>query len=160
MNNLEELKKKYAELGAEIERLEKQKENKRWRAEKNEEYYYIDTAGEIDESHEANDIIDDFRYKTRNYFKTEQEAQEHLDKINTYWELMDLAEELNNGEEIDWEDDSQVKNFIEYNHDTEELREYYSWNCKEIGNIYFLNENFLEIAKERIGEERLIKLFE
>jgi len=31
---------------------------------------------------------------------------------------------------------------------------------KNIGQIYCLNNRFLKIAKERIGEEKLLKLFE
>lgn len=81
MNNLKKIKKKYEELGKEIERLENEKKNKRWRAD--------------------------------------------LDNINTYYELMDLAEK----------------------------------RLKAICQIYYLNENFLEIALERIRKERLEKLF-
>lgn len=157
MNNLEELKKKYAELGAEIERLEKQKENKRWRGEYNNRYYTVDSYGDVCDSCEANDKYDNYKHFIRNYFKTEEEAKEYLEKINTYYELMDLAEELNNGEEIDWGNAGQDKYYLICNSEKINLSKVYT--LKTIGTIYCLNVNFLEIAKERIGEERLIKLF-
>lgn len=98
MNNLEELKKKYEKLGEEIKRLESRK---RWRAEKYDDYFYVNFFGNINRIKEENDESDNFLYKSRNYFKTREEAEAHLDRLNTYYDLMDLAEELNNGEKID-----------------------------------------------------------
>ena len=115
MNNLKKLKKKYEELGKEIERLENEKKNKRWKAD--------------------------------------------LDNINTYYELMDLAEELNKGEEINWGNMYQEKYCIYYDAITKTLCDAIYKRFKAIGQIYCLNENFLEIALERIGKERLEKLF-
>lgn len=156
MENLEELKKKYKELGEEIERLENQKKNKRWRANKYETYYYISDQGCTYGGLEANYNIDTFRYKIRNYFKTEEEAQEHLDNINTYYELKDLANELNDGEEIDWNDLNQIKYLISYN-GTLLINE--TLMIQDILQIYCLDKDFLKIAILRIGQERLENLF-
>lgn len=163
MNNLEELKKKYEEfkkkyeeLGEEIKRLESRK---RWRAEKEEKYYFVDEAGEVNGIYEDNDETDSFYYKTRNYFKTEEEAQKHADQIHTYYDLMDLAEELNNGKEIDWSNCIQNKYYIYFNVSVKELKTDYINYSRYIGQIYCLDEDFLEKAKERIGEARLKGLF-
>ena len=158
--NLEELKKKYEELGKEIEKLEKQKENIRWRADLGENYYIISTSGTIIISREEKDEIDNLRYNTRNYFKTEEEAEMYLANISTYYELMDLANELNNGEEIDWENGNQPKYFFYYDIRNNELIQSAYYSLKFIGVIYCLNINFLNIALKRIGEKRLKKLFE
>lgn len=159
MNNLEELKKKYEELGKEIKRLEK--ENKRWRAKINEDdYYYIDSFGYIYKETEENEKKDDFRYKTRNYFKTKEQAQAYLDNINTYYDLIDLAEELNGDEKIDWNDRIQEKNVIIYDSCVKNLKQLLIGYTIDIGQIYCLDKKFLEIAKERVGEDRLKKLFE
>lgn len=159
MKNLKELKKKYEELGKEIKRLENEKKNKRWRAEQEKEYFYIEESGYINEVIEYFDRVDDFNYKTRNYFKTEEEAQRHLDNINTYYELMDLAEELNEGEEIDWENLHQIKYSITYDSDDKKIFSTSNIVIKNLGQIYCLNKNFLEVAKQKIGEERLESLF-
>lgn len=160
MNNLEELKRKYEELGKEIERLEKEKKDKRWRAKKIEDdYYYIDSFGYIYEEIEENEKRDDFRYKTRNYFKTKEQAQEHLENINTYYDLMDLAEELNNGEIIDWNNLEQNKYSIYYDIKDKEFFSADTIMFIDLGQIYCLNEDFLNIALEKIGKERLEKLF-
>lgn len=159
MKNLKELKRKYEELGKEIKRLENEKKNKRWRAEQEKEYFYIEESGYINEVIEYFDRVDDFNYKTRNYFKTEEEAQRHLDNINTYYELMDLAEELNEGEEIDWENLHQIKYSITYDTDDKKIFSTSNNVIKNLGRIYCLNKNFLEVAKQKIGEERLESLF-
>ena len=105
-SKLDELKKKYKELGKEIEKLEK---NKRCRVENECDYFLVNDHGQIKLDTECYDEVDDYRYKTRNYFKTEEEAQAYLDNLNTYYELMDLAEKLNNGEKIDWNNIHQEK---------------------------------------------------
>lgn len=160
MKNLEELEKKYEELGKEIEKLKKEKSCKRWRAEKKiEQYFYIDNSGIIGLVYEDSDDVDDYNYKTRNYFKTEKEAQRYLNNINTYYELMDLAEELNNGEKLNWNNINQLKYAISFDSQIGILKQVNYHNYKDIGQIYCLDENFLEIALERIGEERLENLF-
>lgn len=159
MSNLEELKNKYEELGKEIERLEKEKRCKRWRAEEEKEYFYIEESGYINGVMEFFDKVDDFNYKTRNYFKTEEEAQKHLDKINTYYELMDLAEELNNGEKIDWNNTNQAKYSISFDVLIGILKQVNCRYYKGLREIHCLNEKFLDIAIDRIGEDRLESLF-
>lgn len=159
MSNLEELKKKYEELGKEIERLENQKKNKRWRANHEKDYYYIDEDGTINSIYEDNDICDDYHYKVRNYFKTKEEAQRQLDNIDTYYDLMDLAEELNNGEKIDWSNHTQIKYHLYYDSYNNTLVQTSTYKLKDLGQIYCLDKNFFKIALERIGKERLEKLF-
>lgn len=156
MNNLEELKKKYEELGEEIKRLESRK---RWRAEEYDDYFYVNSFGNINSTQEENDENDNFVYKSRNYFKTEEEAQKHADQIHTYYDLMDLAEELNNGKEIDWSNCIQNKYYIYFDVSDKELKTDYINYSRYIGQIYCLDKNFLEKAKERIGEARLEGLF-
>ena len=159
MKNLEELKRKYEELGKEIERLENKKSYKRWRAEFNNDYYYIDEEGNINSIFENNDISDVFKYKTRNYFKTEEEAEKYRKNLKTYYELMDLAEELDNGEKVDWNNTNQAKYSISFDISIGILKQVNCRYYKGLGEIHCLNEKFLNIAIDRIGEERLEKLF-
>lgn len=171
MENLEKLKKKYEELGKEIERLESEKKNKRWRAKKGEKYYNVEEflkenlkIGEYvleDEgfNFECNDTIDDFNYKTRNYFKTKEEAENYKEKLKTYYDLMDLADELNNGEKIDWENEKQKKYYIYFHKIDDSLHCAISICTMDLGQIYCLDTEFLVEALEKIGKERLKKLF-
>ena len=72
---------------------------------------------------------------------------------------MDLADELNNGEKIDWNDGSQCKYSIYYSYEIDTLQRHCSFRCKDLGQIYCLDGNFKDKAIEKIGEDRLKKLF-
>lgn len=158
MESLEELEKKYKELGEEIERL-KNKKNERGRVPKDSEYYYINDCGEVSSSDEYYDSVDDFRYFTGNYFFTQDGAKKHLERIKTYYQLKDLAEELNT-EEVDWENLKQAKYSISIGtSEPKKLRQDGLFFSQSIGDIYCTNKNFLDIAKQKIGEENLINLF-
>lgn len=171
----EELSKRMTELGIKLEEygMEKQKVNKRWRAGYGEKYYLVDefekkdipvgTYTLEDEGYnvEFEDTTDEFYYKTRNYFETPEEAEEYREKIKTYYDLMDLADELNGDRNINWNDKEQHKYNISYNVDEEKLYinfDFFS-KYKDLGQIYCLDKNFLDIALERIGKDRLEKLF-
>ena len=163
MDNLEELKKQISELQSKVTKLEneskEEKKGKRWRAEINDTYFYINDVGYVDVSHENNDSFDKYRFKTRNYFKTEEEEEEYQEIMTTYYDLMDLAEELNNGKKINWNDEAQCKYVIYYSLKCNTLDEGIAYVCKELGQIYCLDEDFLKKAIKKIGEDKLKKLF-
>lgn len=163
MDNLEEIKKQISELQSKVDKLEneskEEKKGKRWRAKMNDTYFYVNDFGDVDSCHESNYDEDNYSYKTRNYFKTEEEAEEYQEIMNTYYDLMDLAEELNNGEKIDWNDNQQCKYTIFYDFEDNFLKRTNAYVCKELGQIYCLDGDFVEKAIEKIGEDRLKKLF-
>lgn len=108
MNKLEELEKKYKELGEEIERLKSQS-TERWRADYAEEYWYIADNGDVTVEEDSDWVCDEFRFDMGNYFETEEKAKKVLNKILIYNKLKDLAERLNDGETINWNDSNQRK---------------------------------------------------
>lgn len=168
MNKLKELEKKIEKLSKDLEELkcELDKEklsntqmNNRWRANDGEKYYCIYGDGTIDWSIDTNDEISVKHYDLGNYFQTKEEAEKVAEKIKIYVQLKDLALRLNKGEEIDWENDKQVKYYIYYDNCYKKI--YTTCNySKELGQIYCLDSRFLNIAKQEIGEENLKKLFE
>ena len=74
---------------------------------------------------------------------------------------MDIAEELNGEEEIDWDNEDQNKYYIYCMYDNHkfELHMGTSYYTKSINNIYCLSRDFLGVALERIGADKLKKLF-
>lgn len=158
MDSLEELKKKYEELGKEIERLEKEKKNKRWRARYDGEYFFVNSECMEDNSTEWRDETDDARHQIGNYFKTREDAQKVANKIKTYVELKQLAEELNGDEKISWLNCFQTKYYINYAYCYDDFR-LEGANAFKSYEIYCLDKNFLDKALEQIGEERLKELF-
>ena len=154
---LQELEKKYEELGKEIEKLKNEKKGKRWKPDKNDDYYVI-RHGRI--MFDCNKIqkVTDWDYSQGNCFKTRHEAEEHLENLKTKAELRALAEELNGDEVIDWNDGEQWKYCIFYTSRGNYIDRDEMCTCQNQGATYCLDPDFLDKAIERIGEERLIKM--
>lgn len=159
LEQIDELKQKIEELEKEITSPEFEgiKKSVRWKPECDEEYFYIDSFGGICHDDWCDDYQDLFRFNTGNCFKTEQEALDFKENLLTKQQLKDLVLELNNGVEVDWAKNGQLKFSIYLNHQGN-LVQYECLYCPDLGQVYCLDRNFLDIAKERIGEEELIKL--
>lgn len=67
---------------------------KRWRAEENEEYYYIGSSGIVWSVGELFSGEDNDNYNLGNYFKTEEEAQKIIDskEWQEFWEKVRAGE--------------------------------------------------------------------
>lgn len=163
MNNIKELENKIEQLSKELENLkcelDIEKMNTRWRARNSEAYYYFYSYGKIDKALDYRSEETTNRYNMGNYFRTREEAEKTIEKIKIYTQLKDLALRLNAGEEINWKNYKQAKYSIFYNSEMANLLDGEAYLCQRIGQIYCLDENFLDIAKQEIGKENLIKLF-
>ena len=151
---VDELEDEYAKLSRELEDLK----YKIRRADWDKKYYYIYSDGYINSDYCGNDGTDINRYVIGNMFKTEEEAQKTIKKIKIYTRLKELALSLNEGEEVDWNDDAQPKWCIKRTIDDDRLYCVSTYVVKDVGQIYCLNENFLNVAVEKIGEETLKQL--
>lgn len=120
-------------------------------------YWFLADNGFILFTVWKNDDIDLFRFNIGNCFKTKQKVKDYKENLLTKQELKDLALEFNNDVEINWEDDNQEKVYLFYNNATNKLETYYAYTSQPC-DTYCLNNQFLSIAKKRIGEEKLIKL--
>ena len=58
---------------------------KRWRAEKGEEYYFLDGKCEIWNTNEIKKKIDDVFFEQGNYFKTKEEAEKVKIELDNFW---------------------------------------------------------------------------
>ena len=171
MNEIENLRKKQEELKRELEELDTQikelkeqneikEDYKRWRAQEGKDYWYIDSDCEIYKEFDRNDDYDNARYVIGNYYKTEEEAEKTAEKMKIYTQLKDLALRLNQGRKVDWNSSVQAKWHIYYDHNDSLITTIGNHSYQDLGQIYCLDKNFLEIAKQEIGEENLKKLFE
>lgn len=150
--------KTISELKAEIEKKEKELENKSkvWKPKIDESYYYICVDGNVDITAWLNTYGDINRYILGNCFKTREEAIKESDKRILLTKLEIWALE-HNEEDIDWSDIFQNKYCIYYNHADNELGiESYS-NDQYSQLPYFTSR---ELAKQFIDifGERLIEL--
>lgn len=165
MNEMEKLKEKQEELRKEIEKLdiqineltEQREKSKRWRGKRDERYWFISESGEVYNTMETSDERDKASYKIGNYFRTEEEAKDIVEKINIYTQLKDLALKLNKGEKIDWDNTAQAKWNIGFSDNAFQLC--CAYRIQGVDQIYCLDSDFLNIAIEEIGEDNLKKLF-
>ena len=67
---------------------------KKWRAEKNKGYFYVDSSGLLDEKIDFYTNRDNQRYELGNYFQTEKEAQKIIDRKEwqDFWEKVRAGE--------------------------------------------------------------------
>lgn len=157
MRAIKKLEQQINSLNKAVENL-KQEKYYRWKANYNEDYFYIKSNGDIGKATDQNFMWDRSRYDIGNYFKTQEEAENILEKQKTFMQLRDIAIKLNAGEDID-EQKSRSKYYISAINDISiggQLRLIQNkdeWSPLEQHKIYCLNEHFLEIAIEEIGEK-------
>ena len=145
MNNLEE---KIKEIEKQLEELKEQlkeestKEDinyERKRLEKYEHYWYLD-------------------YKIGNYFETKEKAENYKERLLIEQELKDIAMELNEDKKMFWSNNNLLsKYYLRYNFDDDRIITDCSYGSKIQGTIYCLDNNFEDVAIERIGEKRITK---
>lgn len=150
----EELDKLYAQVNSASDEVE----IIRWRAQQGAQYYIISGFGEVLVETERNDFNSNNYFALGNYFKTEQEAKDHKENLLTKQKLKDLALRLNKGAKIDWSTVFAKKYHIMYNYYQNKLWQVHEETWTDMGQVYCLDSNFLEIAKKEIGEDKLIKL--
>lgn len=158
-NKIEDLEKQLAEVKEQVNSvgIERIKKGIRQMPIRGDWYWYVDSYGIVTQAKWRDKEADLFRFNTGNCFKTEKEAEDYKENLLTKQALKDLALELNNGVEIDW-GKCNPKYFICLSKAGEFLDQCYNIydNCNT--SLYCLDENFLQLAKDRIGEEKLIKL--
>lgn len=92
-------------------------------------------------------------------FATEQARDKAMFKLEIETKLKNIAERLNAGRKIDWENTDQKKFFIYYDYNEKVFDYDFRLMIKNQGTIYCLDKNFLDVAKKEIGEDNLIKYF-
>ena len=141
----QEYEKKLQELQTEIDELKANKptEYKRWRA-YSDLYYYIRDCGDFDHIYECHDRIDDYRYNTGNYFKTEKEAEQHKAYLLALQTIKDDAE----GFVPDWEDENQRKWYGYCNRGGKELLISAICSSQHQGATYFETKKKLQHSQK------------
>ena len=137
-----------------VEKSNKSKTKKRWRAEKDERYYFINSYSDIIQDVEKYTRVDNQRYKIDNYFKTREKAEFEKEKRLVYQELKNYALEHNEGE-IDWNNAKQYKYYI-YCY----KGGIYIGNKNTtmyLGQIYFTSSEIANNAINTVGGDRIKK---
>lgn len=150
LEKISELEQQLAVLRAEVEK----EENKRWRAKEGYKYWYVNSSGNPDCLHEYNrDIIDNFRYDTHNYFKSEEEARRYANALESERQLKKFADEHN--EVMDWSNDNSTKYYLYYNYDTQSISIDSAWTLRNPRVIYFSSAKIAKQAIDEIGTDEI-----
>ena len=153
LEQIDELKQKIEVLEKKVNssKFDEVKKGVRQIPKNGEKYFFLNDSGFICEAVWIGSNLDLFHFSIGNCFKTEQEAEDYKENLLTKQALKDLALELNEGVEIDWKDDRQPKHYLYIDHAINLLTTEYAVTIQE--NIaYCLDNQFLTIAKDRIGE--------
>lgn len=159
LNNQEKIT---IELKERLNNLEKQYEaltpsNKKWRAKKDDDYYFIRAEGTVCFDRENEAIVDNSRYDTGNYFKTREEAEFEAERLKVIAELREFATPIS---EFDWNDPREDKYVLEFQ--TEEGNNFLMidcWHTCQFSDLCFESEEAAKAAIESIGEDRIIKYY-
>lgn len=150
---LEEINKTEEHL-ADMKKMLKECEYKRWKPEKGEKYWWV---GGSSLNIMTSDRISPFHYLTYNCFKTKEEAEQEAEKILVRRQLEDIARRLNKDEKIDWNNQECVKHCLTYDNKYKCICQAANKFIVRQGTVYCLDENFKDIATQEIGKERLTK---
>lgn len=153
---IDEINKTKAHL-ADMEKMLEICKNERWKPEEGEKYYFIDHSNKVYETEYRNryDYCKDM-YDACNCFKTKEEAEQEAEKILVRRQLEDVARRLNSDAKIDWNDYDLCKYYL-YLWRNEELEQGRARIRLNQGTIHCLDESFIDVAIQEIGEERLKK---
>lgn len=143
-------KEQLKQLGIEINKP------KRWRAKRADWYWCVGPDGHI---HSYRDFFaenDNFNYDTRNYFRTETDAQEYAKVLETRRQLMKFADEHNDSP-IDWNDEASKKYSFVYDNELSKPFINRSITFRIPTSVYFSSERIAEQALAQIGEDKITK---
>lgn len=122
-------------------------ENKRWRGKHNERYWCVDGRGGVYCSTEDGHSVDDYRFDTGSYFKTEEEAEAYRKYITARQVLLDDAE---GGK---WKKDgNNIYAYYDYDEDDWEYDDTVE-GMQTIGIIYFQNLKDIQESLEEHKEQ-------
>ena len=156
--NVENLSKEEYNLFTQLIEKSKKKKNNIWKPERREKYYYVRNDGEVFHSFYENCCSADCgNYSMGNCFRTREEAEFTVKKLEVIAELKRFAEE-NNNKELDWNNKNQTKYWLAYDCKNNEILIYNNMFVKH-NDIFFSSNTIAEKAIKEIGEERLKKYY-
>lgn len=151
------LKEIQEQLGYEVEIIaEKEEKSKVWKPKDEEDYWFVDSHGDIKFDYWGSYPFEENLYAIGNCFRTEEEAELYRRKLLVTAELKRFAEEHNG--KIDWNDFNQRKYCFCFNSAKKEIVIDYWWIAK-MESVYFSSQEIAQRALETIGAERIKKYY-
>lgn len=140
---LEELEKKYIELGEEIEKLKNSSVKEDWFPEDGEDYWTLNcNKPKLHKNRFKDTTI--FHQVTTGITKTKEDCQKLCDDITTKIEILDELKRLNGDWKPAWDDHRQLKWRLAYDREDKAVR------CYQSG--YLQNSKYIAKSEEVLKE--------
>ena len=151
---IEKLKKKTQQLQEELEFEKKKTELEYPNLNMNELYWLIDSNGNVCRSCWLKDGFDKQRSKIGNVFHTKEEVEKELDRRILLTKFRQFRDKCNGDWKPDWEDKSEDKFFILFNHESSELISNWCLYLQPFSSFgFFKNIEDANRAIELFGDE-------
>ena len=152
LKELEEAKAKIAEIEKKIKEKQEEK-SRRWKPQKGDEYWWVDSSGVISSDVWDNDGLDNCRWRIGNCYQTEEECKFAREKLKVIAELKEFEEPKDrewNGEKYHY--------YICYDYPKNIVKISENWTTKR-SDIYFESGEKAQQAINAIGVERIKKYY-
>lgn len=155
MSVLREIAQKVKELLDDLETLEKEKiVTFEYPFEDKEEYFCLHIDGEIIQNLWSGGPFDECVYKQGHVFKNREEARKERDKREILMRFNQFRDKCNGDWKPDWEDKSEDKFFILFNHESSELKSNWCSYSQPFSSFgFFKNIEDANRAIELFGDE-------
>ena len=155
MSVLREIAQKVKELLDDLETLEKEKiVTLEYPFEDKEEYFCLHIDGEIIQNLWSGGPFDEGVYKQGHVFKNREEARKERDKREILMRFNQFRDKCNGDWKPDWEDKSEDKFFILFNHESSELKSNWCSYSQPFSSFgFFKNIEDANRAIELFGDE-------
>lgn len=155
MSVLREIAQKVKELLDDLETLEQEKiVTFEYPFEDKEEYFCLNINGEIVQNLWSGGPFDEGVYTQGHVFKNREEARKERDKRYLLTRFNQFRDKCNGDWKPDWEDKSEDKFFILFNHESSELKSNWCSYSQPFSNFgFFKNIEDANRAIELFGDE-------
>ena len=130
----------------------------RYKPKYGEEYWFIDSTGDIVSDKWIGAHSSESRYALGNVYRTKEEAQAALDKQLATVRILDRIAELNDehGWVADWDDEGQSKYYPLFNYKTNKAR-FIKFHCasylRELPDAYYGSEKTIEAVIKEMADD-------
>ena len=122
------------------------------RVDEDDTYYHESYRGDVDHARDERCPWDDEPYKTANYYSSETVAQNNARADQLMRQLRRFAVE-HRDKELDWNDNTQAKYGIGYEHGYRRLEVYHNYSSHNFGQIYFDTQEAVKHAIDTFHDE-------
>lgn len=134
------------------------KENRVWKPEDREKYYYIDGYSCVVEDTWEGLEVDIDRFDIGNAFKTKEEAKIALERAQVKTDLERYALEHNETLREKWDREGTYQHYsIAFDHEEKKIAITDAYFLQEESTTYFTSREIAYNAIEAVGEERILK---